>query len=129
MNKKLLRLKAIFGAVRFRYSTTEKRHITFYSKGKSYWSHLESLPHKTLNQTASFFINNESVSNIEISVAEKQLKQFIFAVPNAQDNKYTIHFEVIRPTIPKPKGLNGYRRKVSFGFISMELSSGNIAAQ
>ena len=51
MNRISQGLKAISGAIGFNNLPKEKRRITFYSEGKSYWPHLESLLHRTLEQT------------------------------------------------------------------------------
>ena len=73
------------------------------------------------------YINNKSVGNIQISSGEAQPKQFIFALPNAQDNKYKIRFEINKPTSPKSVGHNNDTRKL--GFIDMRLLPDEIAAQ
>ena len=82
---------------------------------------------KNPEQTASVYINNKSVGNIQISSGEAQPKQFIFALPNAQDNKYNIRFEIDNTTTPKSVGHNNDTRKL--GFIDMRLLPDEIAAQ
>ena len=60
-------LKAISGAIGFSFLPKEKRHITFYSEGKSYWPHLERLLHVTLEQT------NKSICYISASLDDPGL--------------------------------------------------------
>tara|TARA_Y100000992_G_scaffold292001_1_gene248995 strand:- start:210 stop:1349 length:1140 start_codon:yes stop_codon:yes gene_type:complete len=67
MNRLSQGLKAISGAIGFTILPKEKRHITFYSEGKSYWPHLESLLHRTLEQT------NKSVCYISSSLDDPGL--------------------------------------------------------
>ena len=84
---------------------------------------------KNPEQRASVFINDKSVGEIRISAGEAQPKQFIFALPDAQDNKYTIRFEIDIPTTPKSVGVGAGKRKFGFGFIDMKLSPDDVAAQ
>ena len=56
MNRISQGLKAISGAIGFSNLPKEKRYITFYSEGKSYWPHLENLLHVTLEQTINLFV-------------------------------------------------------------------------
>ena len=51
MNRIAQGLKAISGAIGFSNLPKEKRQITFYSEGKSYWPHLEGLLTATLETT------------------------------------------------------------------------------
>lgn len=51
MNSISLGLKALSGAIGFHNLSREKRQVTFYSEGKNYWPHLESLLDATLQQT------------------------------------------------------------------------------
>ena len=83
----------------------------------------------TDQQTASVFINDKSAGEIQISLGEAQPKQFTFALPDAQDNKYTIRFEIDNPTSPKSLGMNVDTRELGFGFIDMKLLSDEIVAQ
>lgn len=67
MNRILQGLKAISGAIGFSNLPREKRHVTFYSEGKSYWPHLESLLQRTLDQ------KNKSVCYISSSLDDPGL--------------------------------------------------------
>ena len=67
MNRVLQGLKAISGAIGFTNLPKEQRQITFYSEGKSYWPHLESLLHRTLEQ------RNKSVCYVSSSLDDPGL--------------------------------------------------------
>jgi hypothetical protein len=84
---------------------------------------------KNPEQTVSVFINNKSVGNIQIFSDEAQSKQFTFALPNAQDNKYKIRFNINKPTSPKSLGMNNDKRELGFGFIDMRLLLDEVTAQ
>lgn len=84
---------------------------------------------KNPEQTASVFINDEPVGDIQISVGEAQPKQFIFALPDTQDHKYTIRFEIDKPTTPKSVGVNADTRELGFGFVDMKLLPDGVTAQ
>ena len=84
---------------------------------------------KNPEQTASVFINDESVGDIQIFAGEAQPKQFTFALPDAQDHKYTIRFEIDKPTTPKSVGVNADTRELGFGFIDMRLLPDEVTAQ
>lgn len=68
MNRISQGLKAISGVIGFNNLPKEKRHISFYSEGKNYWPHLESLLHVTLEQT------NKSVCYVSSSLDDPGLK-------------------------------------------------------
>lgn len=76
---------------------------------------------KNPKQTASVFINDKSVGNIQISSGESLPKQFTFALPDTQDHQYTIRFEIDKPTTPKSVGFNADCRELGFGFIDIKL--------
>ena len=67
MNRLSQGLKAISGAIGFTILPKEKRYITFYSEGKSYWPHLDSLLHRALEQT------NKSICYISSSLDDPGL--------------------------------------------------------
>lgn len=71
----------------------------------------------TDQQTASVFINDKSAGEIQISLGEAQPKKFTFALPDVQDNRYTIRFEIDNPTSPKFLGWSKDYRELGFGFI------------
>ncbi len=48
------------------------------------------------------------------------------ALPDAQDHKYTIRFEIDKPTTPKSVGVNNDTRELGFGFIDMRLLSDEV---
>ena len=50
-------------------------------------------------------------------------EEFTFALPDTQDNKYTIRFEINKLTTLKSVGMNNDKRKLGFGFIEMKLLS------
>ena len=79
---------------------------------------------KNPEQTASVFINEQTVGNLSITVNEassKEPKQFILKLPDARDNNYAIRFEIDNPVTPKSVGVNEDTRRLGFGFVSMEL--------
>ena len=117
-----------------RWSDGSQAEITFYttpnSKPKSVAFNLKAfVTSNNPEQKASVFINDESVGDIQISAGEAQPKQFIFALPNAEGNKYTIRFEIDKPTTPKSVGANEDIRELGFGFISMKLLQNEVIAQ
>ena len=84
---------------------------------------------KNSEQTASVVINDKPVGDIRISVGEAQPKQFTFALPDTQDNTYTVRFEIDKPTTPKSVGVNEDMRELGFGFVSMKLLADEVVAQ
>ena len=56
-------------------------------------------------------------------------EEFTFALPDTQDNKYTIRFEINKPTSPKSLSPSKDHRELGFGFIDMRLLPDEIAAQ
>ena len=68
MNRISKGLKAISGAIGFSNLPKEKRYITFYSEGKSYWPHLANLLHITLEQT------NKSICYVSSSLDDPGLR-------------------------------------------------------
>jgi hypothetical protein len=76
---------------------------------------------KNPEQKANVFINDESVGDIQISAGEAQPKQFTFALPDIQGNRYTIRFEIDNPTSPKSLRNSADTRELGFGFIDMKL--------
>ena len=50
-------------------------------------------------------------------------------LPDAQDNRYTIRFEIDNPTSPKSLGVNTDTRELGFGFIDMRLLPDEVTAQ
>ena len=84
---------------------------------------------KNPKQMARVFVNYELVGEIQISADEAQPKKFTFALPDDQDNKYTIRFEIDKPTTPKSVGVNADTRELGFGFIDMRLLPDEVTAQ
>ena len=66
---------------------------------------------KNTDQTASVYINNKSVGDIKISLGETMPKLFTFALPDTEDNYYTIRFKIDNPTSPKSVGIANDGRK------------------
>lgn len=93
------------------------------SKNQSITFNLNAfLTAKYPEQTASVFINDKPAGNIQISMGEAQPKQFIFSLPDTEDNLYKIHFQIDRPISPKSLGLSEDVRELGFGFVNMKLS-------
>ena len=84
---------------------------------------------KNPEQTASVFINEKPVGNIQISMRETRPKQFTLALPDTQDNKYTIRFEIDKPTTPKSVAVSEDTRELGFGFVDMRLLPDEVTAQ
>ena len=77
MNKILEEIKAISGAIEFNYLPKQKRQITFYSEGKSYWPHLEGLLKTTLKKTDKYICYvSSTLDDPGIKIEHPRLKTF-----------------------------------------------------
>lgn len=77
MNRILEEIKAISGAIEFHYLPKQKRQITFYSEGKSYWPHLEGLLKTTLKKTDKFICYvSSALDDPGIKIEHPKLKTF-----------------------------------------------------
>ena len=76
---------------------------------------------KDPERIANVFINDQFVSQIKITLDETQPKEFTFTLPNVRTNSYTVRFEINNSAPPKSVGSKEDKRKLGFGFISMEL--------
>jgi len=78
---------------------------------------------KNPEQTANVFINEESVGRIKIELSTQFPKEYVFEIPDVNNNNFTVRFEIDQPTSPESIGISEDARSLGLGFISMELVS------
>jgi len=120
----LKKLKAISGSIGFNYLPIEKRQITFYSEGESYWPHLSGLLEVTLKEiNKSVCYVTSSLEDPGIKIDHPNLNKFYIGSSSVRDQFFKdLNTNILITTMPDLDKYSIKRSKYNVHYIYVQHS-------